>query len=131
MRDDRPQRVCMELVRLVGLDDFWTEKGPSQRCHDLFNQGHRKGDREQQVVLSVAWSVWNERGSATFHELFHALRPSTLRRVGSLLVAMSDGGLFGDAVGEWLQGNEGVTTRDRLIALREQAIARHAPDDNI
>jgi len=91
-RDDaQAARIIKVLLDMVGLENLWTEKGPTERARSHRNQ--RKLPSRQRVMLRVAWDLWATWkpgiGGTTLKQVLHEAPKPALLMLGELFVASS------------------------------------------
>ena len=97
--------VCRVLTQDVGGGDMWDRSGPTPAARVLFDDADETLQGTQRVMLQLAFWLWGEGGRGpSFGTAVELLDRPHLHRVGSLLIAMSDGA---EAVDRWIRSNGG------------------------
>lgn len=106
MREAQLLAVCEQLVRRLRKGDaYWTVNGGSPAC-DAVRNGKSPWSSGEQVLVKLAWVLWNGGAYLELREVVDVLGGPWLRLIGSLLVAMStEGEDGGAAVDRWLKDN--------------------------
>lgn len=91
--------VARALLRDLGLEHLWTDRGPSDEGVELHDAGGGYLSTGERVILAVAFAVWNGGGGglASIGDVVHRLDNRRLAIVGQLLRAIAH-----DQVDRWL-----------------------------
>ena len=95
---------CLAIRALLGphLDYLWTTEGPTPTAITLLERRGGPMSHGEQLMLFCAFDIWNGDGKALLGSLIAVLDGDNLRRLGTLLVAMS--GLYADrAIDRWIE----------------------------
>ena len=116
-------RVCRALCERARLDGMWTEAGPTQAAIALLDVNGGPLSSGERIVLLAAWAVWNSDDGCRFADVLYRLDGPNLRALGTLMLAVADGG---QAIDEWIEmmGDGGRVRRPTLRAGRLTARAR-------
>lgn len=96
--DQQRAAVCETLCAKVGLTSFWTKDGPSEKAKQLFRQHGGGMSTGEWIMFRAAWTVWNGDGKVLLADVIERLDNSNLETIGTLLVALAQGGIDG-----WLE----------------------------
>jgi len=88
--------ACRVLLRTVGLEQRWTDRGPDAQARAWLAAGDSADDQpaqltpDQWTMLRVCWGLWRGAGGPVSSEL-SVLRPASLASLSSYWTALALG----------------------------------------
>lgn len=98
--DAQKCQAILALLQPSGMDQYWTETGPSEIAVSLLERnggGHSSG---QALMLKVAFDIWNGEGKATLGDILGKLDEINL---GMLSTLMSAANVSAEDVDRWIK----------------------------
>ena len=87
------------LTTIPGLGRYWTATGPTEEAARVMEGRGEALSSGEELLLRVAFDLWNGRGGADFGRMFGTLGNEPLAALGSLLVAVTQGP---EAIDAWI-----------------------------
>lgn len=92
--DQQRAAVCEALCAKAGLVALWTTNdGPSEKAKQLLTENGRPMSTGERIMFLAAWAIWNGEGTVLLADVIERLDDSNLETVGTLLVALAQGGI--------------------------------------
>ena len=110
--EQRSRAVQALLARWPGR--FWTDDGPTAEAIEV-RDGCSPASGGEQVMVSVAWALWNGEGDAKVADLLR-LDPDALGAVAGLLNALNMGSA---AIEAWCEAQSRTASGPHVAPIRE------------
>jgi hypothetical protein len=88
-RDDRQKHEVIGALLGPRLAAYWGETGPTELAFQVLERGSPTLSQGEALLILFAFDLWNGQGHASLGKVLGVTDAETLRRIGSLLVALS------------------------------------------
>jgi hypothetical protein len=89
--DAQACEVIRRMLTATHMDDLWGDDGPTKQACKLMEAGGGPLSHGQEIMLRVAFDLWNGGGKAEVQDLIGVLDSGNLRSVlDAILVVRSD-----------------------------------------
>lgn len=90
--DTQASETIIAMLKSVRLDRLWTKDGPTEEACEYLDAGGGPLSHGEQIMLRVAFDLWNSKGKATLDDLVAVLDDRCLRAVLRAVLVLRPGG---------------------------------------
>lgn len=90
--DTQAAETIARMLKVLHRDELWDADGPTRAACDYLEAGGGPLSHGEQVLLRVAFDLWNGKGKATIDDLVNVLDDRCLQAVLRAVLVVRPGG---------------------------------------